>query len=67
MKVTLYTTGCPRCRVLESKLNAAGVEYTSITDTDEIEQMGFTNAPVLKVDDDVLDFKSAVDWVNQVN
>ena len=26
MKIILYSTGCPRCEVLEKKLAAAGIE-----------------------------------------
>ena len=67
MKVTLYTTHCPRCGVLESKLKAKGIEYEEITDTNEMLAMGIQSVPRLKVDDQPLkDFKEAVEWVNKL-
>ena len=37
MAVTkLYSTGCPRCKILAKRLDAAGIEYDVIDDMDEI-------------------------------
>ena len=66
MSVVLYTTSCPRCKVLESKLDAAGVTYEKSSDFAEMEDQGFTIAPILTVDGKVFDFKEAIDWVNQM-
>ena len=62
--ITLYTTGCPRCKVLESKLDALGVVYSKVTDEDVIVNMGFQTVPVLTVDGKVMDFGEAVKWAN---
>lgn len=62
--ITLFSTGCPKCRVLEQKLNNKNIEYTKDSNMDEIINQGFMSAPVLKVDDIYLDFTSAVKWVN---
>ena len=58
--VVLYTTGCPRCKVLEAKLAAKQIDYQSITDVETMLKL----MPVLEVDGELLDFASAVDWVN---
>ena len=34
MNITLYTTHCPRCVVLESKLKQKDIKYTSCEDID---------------------------------
>ena len=65
-EVTLYTTGCPQCHVLEAKLNQKKVHYTSIFGEDEIIRLGFTSAPLLKVGDEVLDFMKAVKYINSL-
>lgn len=39
--ITLYSTNCPRCMVLEKKLAAAGIEYTINNDVDEMLSLGF--------------------------
>lgn len=62
--ITLFSTNCPKCRVLEQKLNNKNVEYIKDSNMDEIINQGFMSAPVLKIDDIYLDFTSAVKWVN---
>lgn len=63
--VTLFSTGCPKCRVLEQKLNNKQIEYSKDSNMDEIINQGFMSAPVLKVDNIYLDFANAVKWVNE--
>ena len=64
MTVVLYSTGCPKCNVLEKKLSSAGIEYEIVNDADLMISKGFTSTPMLEVEDEVLDFKKAVDWIN---
>lgn len=64
MKIILYSTGCPKCKILESKLNAKNIRYEKNTDTDEMIRLGFQTVPKLKVDDEILDFGEAVKWIN---
>lgn len=63
--VTLYTIDCPRCKVLEKKLEKANIEYQVCKDMDFMISKGIKTMPVLEVEDSVLDFKAAVDWVNE--
>lgn len=65
MKVVFYSTGCPKCKVLEAKLNAKNIEYSEIIDTNTILEMGIMSVPVLEVDGERMQFKQAVDWVNK--
>lgn len=64
MSVTLYTTHCPKCKVLESKLNSKNIAYDEITDVEEMTRLGFQAVPMLKVDDTVMDFMGANQWLN---
>ena len=66
MNVTLYTTHCPKCKILETKLNTKNVQYTEISNIDEIEKAGFNSVPILKVDDKVLKFGDANKWINEL-
>ncbi len=59
MRVKLYSTGCPMCKVLKSKLDAKGVLYDYIEDINVMMSKGFLSAPQLEIDDTVLDFNSA--------
>lgn len=63
--VTLYTSKCPRCIVLEKKLDEAGITYEVFDDVDEMIKMGITTVPMLKVDDTMMNFKEAVKWIKE--
>ena len=63
--VTLYSTGCPKCKVLKMKLQKKGIEYEENTDVEEMLAMGLKSAPVLRVDDNLLPFEKAVRWVDK--
>ncbi len=67
MKVTLYTTYCPRCMVLEKKLNAKNIDYVENTDVDLMISKGIMTVPVLEVDERQLNFKEANEWLNNYN
>ena len=62
--ITLYTTHCPKCRVLETKLNKKGIEYRENTDIDYMSSLGIMSVPVLEVDGELLDFTTANNWIN---
>ena len=64
MSIILYSTNCPKCRVLDAKLHLADIEFEVCEDIDKIESLGITSAPVLGVDNKLLTFKEAVDWIN---
>lgn len=63
--IILYTTGCPRCHVLETKLKQKNVEYAECNDVEEMEKKGISSVPCLDVEGDLMDFGSAVKWVNE--
>lgn len=63
--IILYTTGCPKCFVLESKLKDKGIQYEIITDTELMLKKGFNFMPILEVDGKTMEFTEAVQWVNR--
>lgn len=66
MNVTLYSTGCPRCTIIEKKLRTEGIDFTLVSGEgakQEMLKMGFTMAPVLVVDDSIMDFVDANNWI----
>ena len=64
-KVILWSTHCPRCKVLELKLKQKGIEFEENTNVDEMTAKGFKEAPKLEVDGEIMDFKQAVDWIKE--
>lgn len=62
--IVLYSTHCPKCKVLEMKLKQKNLFYTEIDDVDTMLNKGIKTAPYLEVDDKLMDFNTAVKWVN---
>lgn len=64
--ITLYSTNCPKCKVLEMKMKKKNIEYVTYSDVDGMLAKGIKAAPVLELDDNTrLDFAAAVKWVNE--
>ena len=64
MEVVLYTIGCPKCKVLEKKLQAKGIKYIECTDETYMTENNLTTLPYLGVNGQIMEFKQAIDWVN---
>lgn len=62
--ITLYTTHCPRCKVLATKLAQKNIEYVENEDVDYMESIGIMSVPMLEVDGQLLDFVTANNWIN---
>lgn len=65
MQITLYSTGCPKCKVLVAKLNAKNIKYNTVSDVGIIISKGISTVPVLEVNGTIMDFKTAVEWINE--
>lgn len=64
LEITLYTTHCPKCLVLEKKLKEKNISYTEVSDIETMQLKGFTQAPMLQVGDAIMDFTMANRWIN---
>ncbi|MBR2579302.1 MAG: hypothetical protein IKE41_04120 [Clostridia bacterium] len=62
--VILYSNGCPKCKVIESKLAVKNINYIKNENVSEVADMGFQSLPVLKIDENYLSFVDANNWVN---
>lgn len=62
--IILYSTGCPKCRVLEAKLKEKNIDYVHKNNVDEMLEKGIQSVPVLEVNGELLDFIKAIQWVN---
>lgn len=63
--IKLYTIDCPKCKILEKKLNQAEIKYEKCTDISIMQQKGLDFLPVLEINDKIMDFKEAVTWLNK--
>ncbi len=63
-ELILYTNGCPKCKVIKSKLEAKDIKFTESDNIDELISHGIQSFPVLKVGEEFLSFVDANAWVN---
>lgn len=61
--VKLFSNGCPKCKILKSKLDEKAVVYESSDDIQEVIKLGFRTVPLLIVDDNIMDFTKAIAWI----
>lgn len=65
MKVVLYTIDCPMCKVLEKNLDEKGFRYEKNTNKDNMRELGITHCPMLLVDNKLLNFKEAMQYIKE--
>ena len=64
-KMVLYTTGCPKCRILEKKMNDKNIEFEKVDDTAKMAELGIESVPALRLKDGtLLGYFEAVKYVN---
>lgn len=63
--VTLYTINCPKCLILEKKLNDKKIEHTICTDEGIMEAKGFETLPMLEANGQIMNYGEAIKWVNE--
>ena len=63
--IILYTTHCPKCKILTRKLTEKNIEYIEFTDVNKMIEIGFSVMPMLEVDGVVMDFTTANKWINE--
>lgn len=65
MEVKVYSTHCPKCKVLCAKLEQKGVEYTEVTDVDYMMSIGINSLPMMQIDGgELIDYPTAIRWIN---
>ena len=64
-KIIFHSSHCPKCKVLEMKLQKKGIQYEENNDVDVMIAKGLTMAPALEVDGKMLDFAEANKWINE--
>ena len=65
--VLLYSTNCPKCKILETKLKQKNIDFTIKNSEDDLQELfdeGFREMPVLEVDGKKYTFGDAVKLVN---
>lgn len=67
--IRLYSTHCPRCRIVEMKLEQKKIEFEMVDDENKVVEVGKTHgimqAPIMEVDGEFLNFNDAVKFINE--
>ena len=63
--IILYEHGCPKCKVLRTKLDQKNITYKTVNDIEIMRSKGFVDAPKLEVNGVMMNFKEAVDWIGE--
>lgn len=62
--MTLFKTEmCPKCKILQAKLDEKGLDYEKSDNMQELIDLGFKTVPVLEVDGEYMDFGKAMKWI----
>lgn len=64
--IVLFSSGCPKCKVLKQKLDDRKIEYEVSEDFDELIEQNLQTVPVLKVDGEYYQFGEAIKVVNEL-
>lgn len=65
MEIILYSTNCPKCKVLEKKLTEKNIKFTKNNNVIEMSELGIDQVPVLSIDSKMLSFVEANKWINE--
>ena len=60
MEIILYHTDCPKCKILQQKLDQKQIKYKSITNIEEIINLGYSSVPILQVNKTTYTFSEAI-------
>lgn len=61
--ITLYSTGCPLCKILEQRLKQKHIDFAVIYGEEPIIKLGLSYAPVLNVGQKYYNFAEAMAWM----
>lgn len=64
--IVLFSSGCPKCKVLKQKLDDRKIKYEVSEDFDELIAQNLQTVPVLKVDGEYYQFSEAIRMVNEL-
>jgi glutaredoxin len=66
MKVKLYTTHCPKCKILEERLNEKKVKFEVIDNMEELQKMNFKSVPNLEIDGKIYNYLESIKYLNKL-
>lgn len=65
MEIILYSTNCPKCKILEKKLTEKNIKFTKNNNVIDMTELGIDQVPVLSIDGKLLSFVETNKWINE--
>ncbi len=65
-EIILYSTNCPRCKILKEKLDSANINYVEENDVDIMLSLSMSEVPQLKINDNIYNFTKAMKWITNL-
>lgn len=65
--IILYSTDCPRCKLVKQMLDIHHVPYTEIADKQVILDKDFDSVPVMDINGKIMDYSGILTWLKQNN
>ena len=65
MIITVYTTHCPKCVILEKALKNANLNFQTIEDVDRMAELGLKAVPYMEIEGNLMDFKTSMTWIKE--
>lgn len=63
--IILYSTNCPKCKVLKKKLEQKNIPFIENNNIEEMKEKGIYEVPVLEKDEILFNFTEAINKINQ--
>ena len=61
--IILYSSDCPKCKTLKSKLDQKKINYQICNDIELMIKKHFLSLPLLEVDNKIMNYTEAIKWV----
>lgn len=66
-RIILYSTDCPRCKLVKQMLDVHNIPYTEIVNKQVILDKDFDSVPMMDVDGKIMDYSGILTWLEQNN
>ena len=63
--IIFYTTNCPKCKVLKTKMDKVKLSYEVCKDVQRMLDLNIQTAPALQINNSILNFGQAIKWLKE--
>lgn len=67
INIILYSTECPKCKILKQKLDEANITYIVCSDIEIIKNKGFRSVPMVEINNKIMNYLECINWIKEHN